>query len=52
MERPDGLAARQRGVTLARLRQQAGAVLQRHDGIDLGIERVDVIEVGGHHLDA
>ena len=32
--------------------QQIAAVLQRDDGVDLGIERVDVVEVGVHHLDA
>jgi hypothetical protein len=32
------------------LLQKLAAVLQRHDGVDLGIERGDLVEVGIHHL--
>ena len=35
-----------------KLRQQGGPVLQRHDGIDLRIEPLDVIEIGAHDLGA
>ena len=45
-------AARQLVVARLGLRNEIAAVLQRDDGVDLGIERVDVIEVGVHHLDA
>ena len=45
-------AARKLLVARLGLRNQIAAVLQRDDGVDLGIERVDVIEVGVHHLDA
>ncbi len=52
MQRPHGLAFRQQGIFFARLCQQAVAILQRHDGVHLGIDEIDMVEVGVHHLDA
>ena len=46
------LAASKLFVARPGLRDEIAAVLQRHDGVDLGIERVDVVEVRVHHLDA
>ncbi len=52
VQRPPQLAARQLCIALARLRQQGGAVLQRDDGVDPRVEPLDVVEMGGHDLDA
>ncbi len=52
MQRPHDLVARRLGVALARLCDQGRPVLQGHDRIDLGVQPLDVVEIGAHHLDA
>src|SRR5262249_52868037 len=45
------LATRQLLVANPGLLDKLAAVLQRDDGVDLGIERFDLVERGVHHLD-
>ena len=40
------------GVARARLGEKCRAVAQRDDRVDRGIELLDLVEIGGHHLDA
>jgi len=52
MQRPHDLAARHLGVALKGLCDQGRPVLQGHDCIDLGVQPLDLVEIGAHHLDA
>ena len=52
VERADRAAGGELGVMFARLREQAGTLLQGDDRVDPRVERVDPVEEGGHHLHA
>jgi hypothetical protein len=52
VERPHRFAPRKLCVAVLGLAEETGAILQRDDGIHLGIERLDAIEMRVHHLHA